>query len=659
MNSPQNLPISRATFFQSLLRFRFLLLAFAAALLLWNLNYAPVWNPDEGRYVSASLEMMSPLDASTPDWVVPHLNTLPRLNKPPLVYWCAATVFKIFGPSAASARLVSALSAIGVLLVIWYLGRAMFGEKAGVLAALIWTSSMLPFTLARMLSTDMLLSFSMCLALVGIYRLAERNCAANNPSGILGPILITGVGLGLALLAKGPVGVALPISILVAWLIIVQIQNFRLRRGASNTSDSNTSDSSTSDSSTSNSSTSNSSTPVAVQSPVFIGRILWGISGALLLAGVLAAPWYLAVARSHPEFLGKFLLGENIARLTGSKAYHDPKPIWFYVPVLIVGTLPWTFFLWPALKNLGASLFSPANAQASTPLQNRARWFLWLWAAAVISLFSISSTKLVTYILPALPALSILIADALAHRREEKPLRRAALATMIFLGALAVLLPFLFFVPKLLADKIIPRADALPDIALMSAILIGGAFGLWQALRARHNSTFAVRTASTLVATGAALFMALTLFMGRVAPYEDASGMLIALRPFLGPQDEVIQFKTFQPSAVFYTKAPSTVIDFVNTSGLKESRFHTSSLFPKDQQVLREFFQKPHRVYVLVRWKHAHWASLPPHFVVAANNDYRLLCNRPAPRGFSYEFVAPAKRRRVLSDACKNFSPDC
>ena len=645
MNSPQNLPIPRAIFFQSLLRFRFLLLAFAAVLLLWNLNYAPVWNPDEGRYVSASLEMMSPLDASTPDWVVPHLNTLPRLNKPPLVYWCAATLFKILGPSAASARLVSALSAIGVLLIIWYLGRAMFGEKAGVLAALVWTSSMLPFTLARMLSTDMLLSFSMSLALVGIYRLAEnRNCAANNPSGIFGPILITGVGLGLALLAKGPVGVALPISILVAWLIIVQIQNFRLRRISYSVADSSTPDS---------------STPVDSQSPVFMGRILWGIPGALLLAGVLAAPWYLAVSRSHPEFLGKFLLGENIARLTGSTAYHDPKPIWFYVPVLIVGTLPWTFFLWPALKNLGASLFSPANAEASTPLQNRARWFLWLWAAAVICLFSISSTKLVTYILPALPALSILIADVLAHRREEKSLRRAAFATMIFLGALAVLLPVLFSVPKLLADKIIPRADALPDIALMSAILIAGVFGLWQALRARHNSTFAARTASTLVATGAALFMALTLFMGRVAPYEDASGMLIALRPFLGPQDEVIQFKTFQPSSMFYTKAPSTVIDFVNTSGLEESRFHTSSLFPKNQQVLREFFQKPHRVYVLVRWKHAHWSSLPPHFEIAANNDYRLLCNRPAPRGFSYEFIAPAKRNRVLSDACKNFSPDC
>src|SRR5690606_18904790 len=132
-----------------------------------------------------------------------------------------------------------------------------------------------------------------------------------------------------------------------------------------------------------------------------------------------------------------------------------------------------------------------------------------------------------------------------------------------------------------------------------------GALGSWRALKAREETAFAGRAAITLIATGAALFAALTGFMGRVAPYEDVSPLLITLRPFLQPGDKIIQFKTFQPSAMYYTGAPSTIVDFVNTSGLEEGEFKSSPYFPKDQKVLRELFKSPHHVYVLVRWKHA------------------------------------------------------
>lgn len=631
MSSPK---ISFPSGVHSLWQFRYLSLAIGAALLLWNLNYAPIWNPDEGRYISASLEMISPLDGSTPDWAVPHLNTLPRLNKPPLVYWCGATLFKILGPSVTSARLVSALAAIGVLLLLWRLGAAAFGDKTGLLAALIWVSCALPFALARMLSTDMLLAFAMTLALFGIYKIATQKQAG---IAVLNATAITGIGLGLALLAKGPVGVALPLSILAAWLLLIQIKKSQTPESESEASK-------------------------LKSPPSFATRALVLVSLACLIAGVLAAPWYLAVGRAHPEFLQKFVFGENVARLTGSTAYHDAKPFWFYIPVLIVSLLPWTLFLWPAFKNLCASLFTREKAAWSTPLlggQGAARWFLWLWACAVIVLFSISHTKLVTYILPALPPLALLIADAFTNRSGEKAVRQAAKMTMLLLGLFALLLPILFSTPRLLADKIVTQSEAWPFVALMSAILILGIVGLWQALRAREGSSFALRAASTLVATGAVLFMALTAFMSRVAPYEDASPMLIALRPFLQPGDKIVQFKTFQPSAMYYTDAPSTIVDFVNTSGLDEERFNSSPFFPKDHKVLQTLFQSPHRVYVLARWKHAHWPTLPPHYVVAANNDYRLLSNRSAPQGFSFDFVAPAKRHRVLSPACKALSPEC
>ena len=105
----------------------FLLLA--ALLLLYGLDYAPLWNPDEGRYASAALEMAQPFNGTAPDWIVPHLNTIPRINKPPLVYWLGAISYRILGVSEASTRLISALAAIVVMLTVWRLGHAMFSER--------------------------------------------------------------------------------------------------------------------------------------------------------------------------------------------------------------------------------------------------------------------------------------------------------------------------------------------------------------------------------------------------------------------------------------------------------------------------------------------------------------------------------------------------
>lgn len=615
-------------------RFRYLLPALSAAFLLWNLNYAPVWNPDEGRYISASLEMFAPLDGSTPDWIVPHLNTIPRLNKPPLVYWCAAGLFKFFGPSEATARLVPALAAIGVLLVLWRMGTIMFGEKTGIFAAVVWVSCLLPFVLARILSTDMLLAFSTALTLLGIYQIAV---AQNKwPAGA---IALAGIGSGLALLAKGPVGLLLPLSILAVWLVLVSVRE-----------------------------------PESPKKRGYLGRFVWPVFISTLIAAALTAPWCIAIGRSHPEFLRNFLAGENLARFTGSTAYHQASPFLYYVPVLIVGLLPWTAFLWPALRKLcvgfslrKTSIAAEEDFAGETDLptafsQTNARLFLWLWAIAVILLFSISRTKLIPYILPAFPPLALLIAEALTGanaRLNEKALRQANKATIALLIFLALTLGAAFFSSKLLADKIVPRADSTPFIALLCLVLISGAVGLSSAQRAVEFSSFRRRVGSTLVATGAVLFLTLIGFMGRFALYEDASPMMTALIPFLRPGDTVVQFKTFQPSIMFYYRAPSTIVDFVNTSGLDEGQFQSSLLFRKDHAVIQKLFKTRRRVFVLTRWKHARWRTLPKLFVIGGNNDFRLLSNRPAPPGFRYDFIAPRKRNRKLPPACLNFSPDC
>ena len=147
------------------------LLLVAALLLFGTLNYAPFWNPDEGRYAAASLEMTGGVQGGHADWVVPHLNTIPRLNKPPLVYWLAGGAFQIFGPSEWAGRLGAALASLAAMLIIWVLGRAMFDEKTGIAGALIWSTSMAPAAMGRTCNTDMLLSWQ------------HNNCAVGHLAG--------------------------------------------------------------------------------------------------------------------------------------------------------------------------------------------------------------------------------------------------------------------------------------------------------------------------------------------------------------------------------------------------------------------------------------------------------------------------------------------
>lgn len=188
---------------------RWLLLIGALLLLGW-LNYAPFWNPDEGRYASSSLEMIGGLEGSQPDWVVPHLNTIPRINKPPLIYWLAGSAFKIFGPSEWAGRLGAALAATAVMFIVFALGRKMFDERTGIAGALIWSTSLLPAALGRTCNTDMLLACGITVVMWGIWlALAE----ADTKRKAWPAYLLAGFGMGIAILSKGPVGVALPLVI--------------------------------------------------------------------------------------------------------------------------------------------------------------------------------------------------------------------------------------------------------------------------------------------------------------------------------------------------------------------------------------------------------------------------------------------------------------
>lgn len=248
-----------------------------------QLGWAPLMDPDEGRYAEIAREMLA-----ARDWLIPRLNHLPYLEKPPLVYWLTAASFKVFGESAIAARLPSALSALAGLFLAYGLGRAFWGPLAGVLGALVLVTCAGYVTLGRILTLDMTFALFLNLA-IGLGYLA---LSREQPRLWLWAYL----ALALAVLTKGPVAVLLTGLIWIIWA-------------------------------------------VTSRRP---WRPLINLKGWVLLA-LLTLPWLVYVQWRFPEFFHFFIIEQHFGRFL-TPAIH-PEPLYYYIPVLLGLLLPWTWLL--------------------------------------------------------------------------------------------------------------------------------------------------------------------------------------------------------------------------------------------------------------------------------------------------------------------------
>ena len=326
------------------------LVALCVAVFFFDLNGFNLQSPDEGRYAEASREMLE-----SGDWLVPRFAYIERVNKPPMVYWVTATLLKVFGLKEWVARLGPTLAGLGGALIIFLLGRTMFGKSAGVASAVVAMTAMWYVALSRSLVTDMILSTFIALTLLGFWWAHQ--------SGQWRHYLLFFAGGALATLTKGPVGFALPAFVAILYLTLTR--QWR--------------------------------------------SIAWGkfLIGCILYLA-LAAPWFIAVQMRYPKFLHYFLVGENLARYGGR--YHDEYPIYFYAIVILVGAFPWTPYLIATAWRDTAALYRRMGVWAygrdksSTPTL-----FLWLWFAIIFVFFSLGKGKLATYVLPCFPALALIV----------------------------------------------------------------------------------------------------------------------------------------------------------------------------------------------------------------------------------------------------------
>jgi len=347
------------------------------AVLLYPCNGFMLLEPDEGRYAQIPKEM---LDRG--EWVVPTLQGEPYLDKPPLLYWLVRISYQVFGVNEAAARLVPAVCVHLTILLVYLLGRRSVGERAAFWAALLLTVAPGYLGVARLLLLDGLLTLCITASVLCAFEAVR--------SGKLkwSWWIAAAIASGLGFLTKGPISEVLlfPPLLAFAWL--------------------------------------NRST----------ARVRWFhilAFGALVIA--VNTPWYVAIYLRQPEFLRYFFWEHNVMRF--AQPFDHLQPIWYYIPILVGGFLPGMLLAIPYFRNLFL------GGREAAVLRSQAGGFWLLSGLWCLFFFSISGSKLPTYILPAFPPLCLALGEFVARSSWDR-----RIATRIIIGGFACLLAVWHFV---------------------------------------------------------------------------------------------------------------------------------------------------------------------------------------------------------------------
>jgi len=364
---------------------------------------------DEGRYAEMAREMVT-----TGDWITPRLNGIKYFEKPPLQAWMNALTFKVFGLGEWQARLWTGLCGLFGILITAFTGNRLFGSRIGFYAGLVLASTLYWAALGHVNTLDMGLSAMMTLALCSLLLAQHKDATATEQRNWM---FACWAGMALAVLSKGLIGIVLPGAVLVLYTLVSR--------------------------------------------DWAIWKRLHLLSG-LLLFFAISAPWFILVSLKNPEFPHFFFIHEHFQRFV-SKVHHREGAWYYFIPILLLGIMPW-------LPLLPQSL---AGALREERHGFQPRMMLLIWCVFIFFFFSISGSKLPSYILPIFPALALLIALQLKHASN----RMLAVAAGLLAVAGAVGLAYAGKVPHLTQNPFeLPLYQAyVPWVTAGAAtVLVGG-----------------------------------------------------------------------------------------------------------------------------------------------------------------------------------------
>jgi 4-amino-4-deoxy-L-arabinose transferase-like glycosyltransferase len=467
-----------------------LVLSGAAVLLLAGPAGVPLLDPDESRFARTSVEMLH-----SGDLVIPRFGGEPRLVKPPLIHWVQTFFFSVFGIGEWSARLPAALATLGSIALAGWIGKRRFGDEAGAWTAAVMASTPLVLVPGRVGTVDALLA-------VHVLAVLAMDIVEFEDDGSYRAAAVGGL-LGLAFLAKGPVGVLLPLLVMLAGRTAA-------RRDV-----------------------------VPSLSATLQAVAAWC---------VVVLPWGLAFLHrigvaSTIELVREEVLDRYFAGTT------HVEPPWFYAKVVAVGLLPWLAPLAVALVRVWRLGKEPI---ARTALYSAAGLL------AGLIFFSLGKGKEASYILPLVPLAAILVTWELG-RELEAPDERTT-GPVLLAGTTAAIAILLGMAAGLQLEGDARVVAAIGSGLFGGAAVVAGAAAVWRRPRWVYGSV-AAASATTFLTAVIVLFPAIGQRKS-AAPLIDAVPELTSGRPlvtvdinvpsltfYLGRMPEVIEMGSLEGRA--------------------------------------------------------------------------------------------------------------
>lgn len=517
------------------------LLVIAGAFLI-ILFYRGFNDPDEGRYSEVPREMVV-----HGNWLEMRMLGYRYYEKPPLTYWLVAPAIKVFGARDWAVRVPLLLNGLALTGIFWLLARRKWERTAANIATLTMLSMVGFLAGTGLLLTDSFLIMWFALICISLFLGCQPGVSAGQRFGLFS---VASVATVMGFLTKGAVAIILPPIIIFLWLLWE-------RR------------------------------PAALRT--------WSVPWAILLCGGLLTPVMLLLEKHNPGFFHYFVIDEHFSRFTGTRDIQlHPEPFWFFAMVIPLLLLPWTLFIvraaWRLITHRGWRTDSLSR-------------FLLVWIVVVIGFFSASTGKLMSYILPAMPALGLLLGHWGLSDREDNRRDRCLWnigAAGLFIVALAILVIWLISYYKIVPQDIYPISGrsvvALLPIAVMLIVLI--------ATRGYRSFAGLLGLNAGIVLTAALLLSPLAGKDFNVLLHINSSHVYKQLAEQLKPEDQIVVFWSYRPALPFYTR--KTYVPFQDTNellyGMQAEPERAWEL--KDKEQLEAFLQKATgRVFAVIEPK--------------------------------------------------------
>lgn len=462
-----------------------------------SLGSHPLTVPDEARYSEVAREMVE-----SGDFITPKYNGLIFFDKPPLFYWLQASAIKAFGVTEHALRFWPMVFGVFGCLIIYTVGRLLYSRRTGLIAAAALATTPLYFFASHYANLDLEVAVWVSGALFAfITAMAYQGWPRRSL------LWIAYLFSALAVLTKGLIGIAFPIIIIGAWIVLGK--NWRVLKN------------------------------------------MCLVSG-LCLFTLIAAPWFWLVQTQNPEFLYYFIYIQHISRFVGHQ-FNNSAPTWFYLPIIVAGILPWTVFLPETLRQNVVAMWQQGKPYGK-------ELYLLLWPLLIFLFFSIPNSKLIGYILPVIPPLILLISaacDQWWQTQGNPTLQKCFIIGGLFFGLLTSLLLALPHTQVIFFHIMLSNYH----YAIILDYVLAGLFCLGMLLLfCLHRRRFDYNFLIMLTIIGAALCLVLKNLS--IVTTETSLPLIAKIRPLLQPDDEIVAYHRFYYDLPIYTGHRITAVNY-------------------------------------------------------------------------------------------------